>query len=134
MVQYQRISLLEREEISRKVASGTSLRKIAQLLHRAPSSISREIRQSGVVDLKYYRAIFAQWQSNKMRHKLRKNRKLANNIPLRKFVLQHLAKNWSPEQIAKRLILLCNLLILLAYFSVKKRLSPLCRKSPLKSI
>jgi len=41
-----------------------------------------------------------------MRHKLRKNRKLANNIPLRKIVLYYLAKNWSPEQIAKRLIIL----------------------------
>ena len=41
-----------------------------------------------------------------MRHKLRKNRKLDNNIPLRKAVLYYLAKNWSPEQIAKRLIIL----------------------------
>ncbi len=106
MIKYQRITFLEREEISRQLASGISLRKIAQCLHRAPSSISREIYQSGVIDLKYYRAIFAQWQSNKMRHKLRKNRKLANNIPLRNIVLYYLAKNWSPEQIAKRLVIL----------------------------
>ncbi len=106
MIKYQRITLLEREEISRHLASGYSLRVIAASLNRAPSSISREIRQSGVVELKYYRAIFAQWQSNKSRHKLRKNRKLVHNTPLRKFVLTYLAKNWSPEQIAKRLILL----------------------------
>jgi len=106
MIKYQRITMVEREEISRQIAYGTSLRKIAQCLQRAPSSISREIHQSGVVDIKYYRAIFAQWQSNKMRHKLRKNRRLANNALLRKFVLSHLAKNWSPEQIAKRLIIL----------------------------
>jgi len=106
MIKYQRITLLEREEISRHLASGYSLRVIATSLNRAPSSISREIRQSGVVDLKYYRAIFAQWQSNKMRHKLRKNRKLVCNIPLRNIVLCYLAKNWSPEQIAKRLIIL----------------------------
>ena len=106
MIKYQRITLFEREEISRYLASGHSLRVIAASLNRAPSSISREIHQSGVVDLKYYRAIFAQWQSNKMRHKLPKNRKLANNAPLRKIVLYYLAKNWSPEQIAKRLIIL----------------------------
>ena len=106
MVKYQRITVVEREEISRQIASGNSLRKIAKSLHRAPSSISREIRQSGVIDLTYYRAVFAQGQSNKIRHKLRKNRKLANNIPLRKIVLYYLAKNWSPEQIAKRLIIL----------------------------
>jgi IS30 family transposase len=106
MVTYQRISFLEREEISRQIALGLSLRTIAYSLNRAPSSISREIRQSKAVELKYYRAIFAQQQSNKARHKLRKNRKLINNVPLRKFVLSHLAKNWSPEQIVKRLILL----------------------------
>jgi len=106
MVKYQRLTMLEREEISRQIASGSSLRKIAGSFHRAPSSISREIRQSGVIELKYYRAVFAQQQSSKMRHKLRKNRKLATNALLRNTVLYYLTKNWSPEQIAKRLIIL----------------------------
>ena len=106
MIKYHRISFFEREEISRQIALGASFRTIASTLNRAPSSISREIRLSGVCAPKYYRAIFGQGQSNKMRHKLRKNRKLANNAPLRKFVLSHLTKNWSPEQIAKRLIVL----------------------------
>lgn len=105
MIKYERLSLIEREEISRYIASGHSLRKIASRLHRAPSSMSREINRS-VVDRKYYRAIFAQQHSNKIRHKLRKNRKLDNNIILREIVLSYLAKNWSPEQIAKRLIIL----------------------------
>lgn len=105
MIKYQRLSIIEREEISRYIASGHSLRKIANRLHRAPSSMSREIRRS-VVDLRFYRAILAHGRSNKMRHKLRKNRKLDNNIFLRKIVLSYLAKNWSPEQIAKRLIIL----------------------------
>jgi transposase, IS30 family len=106
MMKYHRISFFEREEISRQIAQGASLRTIAGILNRAPSSISREICQSGIVELKYYRAIFAQHQSNKTRHKLRKNRKLDSNALLRKFVLSHLTKNWSPEQIAKRLIVL----------------------------
>ena len=106
MIKYQRITLMEREEISRYIASGCSSRKIAQILNRLPSTISREIIRSGVIGRKYYRAIFAQQQSNKMRHKLRGNRKLDNNIPLREVVLYYLAKNWSPEQIAKRLIIL----------------------------
>ena len=96
MVKYQRFTLIEREEISRQIASGDSLRKIARSLCRAPSSISREIRQSKVVERKYYRAVFAQQQSNKIRHKLRKNLKLDNNRLLRKFVFSHLKKNWSP--------------------------------------
>jgi IS30 family transposase len=106
MVKYQRLTMIEREEISRQIASGESLRRIATNLQRAPSSISREIRQLGVIERKYYRALYAQQHSNTTRHKLRKNRKLANNAPLREFVLSHLAKNWSPEQIAKRLIIL----------------------------
>lgn len=106
MIKYHRISFFEREEISRQIALGSSLRIIATILSRAPSSISREIQLSGVCESKYYRAIFGQGQSNKMRHKLRKNRKLANNALLRKFVLSRLTKNWSPEQIAKRLIVL----------------------------
>jgi len=106
MVKYQRITLMEREEISRHIASGYSIRKVAQSLDRPPSTISREILRLGVVERKYYRAIFAQRQSNMMRHKLRRNRKLDNNIPLRKIVLYYLSKNWSPEQIAKRLIIL----------------------------
>ncbi len=106
MVKYQRLTMLEREEISRQIASGNSLRAIARSIGRAPSSISREILQSKVVERKYYRAIFAQQQSNKMRHKLRGNHKLDNNIPLRKAVLHYLTKNWSPKQIAKRLIIL----------------------------
>lgn len=107
MGNYQRISFLEREEISRQIALGTSLRAIAYGLDRSPSSILREIRQSQAPERKYYRAVFAQQQSNRSRHKIRKNRKLANNTALRKFVFAHLTKNWSPEQIAKRLIIMC---------------------------
>ena len=106
MAKYQRLTLKEREEISRQIASGDSLNSIARSLCRATSTISREIYHSGVVDRKYYRAVFGQRRSNKMRHKLRKNRKLYINERLRNFVLSHLRDNWSPEQIAKRLLLL----------------------------
>jgi len=41
------LSLVEREEISRGVVAGYSLRSIATLLGRAPSSISREVKRNG---------------------------------------------------------------------------------------
>jgi transposase, IS30 family len=41
------LSIDEREEISRGVAAGVSLRSIAGQLHRAPSTISRELRRNG---------------------------------------------------------------------------------------
>jgi len=60
MIKYQRITLMEREEISRYIASGYSSRKIAQSHNRPPSAISRKIIRSGAAERKYYRAIFAQ--------------------------------------------------------------------------
>jgi len=105
MVKYQRLTLLDREEVSRQIASGQSIREIARNLNRAPSTISREIQRS-TMQRDDYRAILAQYRVNRKRHKPRGNRKLNINIPLRKIVLHYLAKNWSPEQIAKRLIFL----------------------------
>ena len=41
------LRLEEREEISRGIAVGRSIRQIAQRLGRAPSTVSREIRRNG---------------------------------------------------------------------------------------
>jgi len=43
------LTLAEREEISRAVVAGQSMRSISTSLGRAPSTISREIRRNGVV-------------------------------------------------------------------------------------
>ena len=94
MTKYVRLTLTEREEISRLIAAGYSLRKISKILLRSPSSISREICRS-VVDIKYYRAIFAHQDAIKKRRSLRKNHRLENNSLLRKTVLHYLKKYWS---------------------------------------
>ena len=41
------LKLEEREEISREIAAGRSVRRIARGLKRSPSTISREIRRNG---------------------------------------------------------------------------------------
>src|SRR4030095_14644533 len=41
------LTLAEREEISRAVVSGSSIRSIAVSLSRAPSTISRELQRNG---------------------------------------------------------------------------------------
>jgi hypothetical protein len=41
------LTLAEREDISRGIASGSSLRKIAQLVDRAASTVSREVARHG---------------------------------------------------------------------------------------
>jgi hypothetical protein len=48
------LTLAERQEISRGLAAGTSLRQIARELHRAPSTISREVARN--TDRQSYRA------------------------------------------------------------------------------
>ena len=101
MAKYQRLTVIEREEISREIASGVSLRAISRTLDRSPSTITREINRS-VVDRKFYRAFFAQGRSNKILHQQHKNRKLDNNHVLRKAVLFYLSYKSKPQyQIAK---------------------------------
>ena len=52
-----RLSLAEREEISRGVAAGESMRSIARRLGRSPSTVSREISANGGIGR--YRAVVA---------------------------------------------------------------------------
>jgi IS30 family transposase len=91
------LTLAEREEISRCVAAGQSLRSIASLLGRAPSTISREVRRNGGQDC--YRANQADqvaWD----RGCRPKTCKLAENPALARIVAVKLQGLWSPEQIA----------------------------------
>lgn len=104
MPKYYRLSLKEREEISRFLAIGHSVRNISIILNRTPSTISREINRC-VVHQKYYRAVFAQQHSNKTKRQPR-TRRLDKNAKLREVVTQYIKQNWSPEQVAKRLKIL----------------------------
>jgi IS30 family transposase len=91
------LTLSEREEISRGIAGGLSLRAIASQLERSPSTISREISRNG--SLKHYRASQADkaaWE----RARRPKPCKLAGSPMLRRIVARKLRSNWSPEQIA----------------------------------
>jgi IS30 family transposase len=91
------LSLDDREEISRGVAAGVSLRSIARRLRRAPSTISRELERNGGHGR--YRAAAA--DSRAWDRALRPKRcKLARHDQLRQLVAARLSENWSPEQIA----------------------------------
>lgn len=100
---YQRLSFIEREEISRQIANKSSVHFIAKNLGRSPSTIYREIKRSRVVKREYYRAYFGEQRANVIRRKKRRIRKLDQNESLKAFVIKHILKKWSPEQIAKRL-------------------------------
>lgn len=91
------LSLAEREEISRGLVAGNSIRSIAASLSRAPSTISREIRRNG--GRTQYRANQADqlaWD----RALRPKSCKLAENRGLAHRVANKLRRWWSPEQIA----------------------------------
>lgn len=87
----------EREEISRGVAAGRSIRRIAALLGRAPSTVSRELKRHG--GRAAYRASEA--DTGAWARALRPKRcRLATHARLRWRVAEKLALQWSPEQIS----------------------------------
>jgi IS30 family transposase len=91
------LTLAERENISRGIASGTSIREIASHLDRAPSTVSREIlRHGGRPAYRAHDADRQAWVSA-----LRPKRcLLACNRKLRNIVASKLILDWSPEQIS----------------------------------
>ncbi len=91
------LSLSEREEISRGLASHQSMRSIARRLERPPSTISREIHRNGGYD--GYRASAADQAAWARAHRP-KRCKLANHRSLAKVVAAKLKQQWSPQQIA----------------------------------
>lgn len=91
------LSLAEREEISRGLVTGFSLRSIADRLKRSPSTVSREVNRNG--GRRGYRAVKADKRA--WEEALRpKACKLVLNDGLRQAVIRKLKRYWSPQQIA----------------------------------
>ena len=91
------LSLSEREEISRALVAGHSMRSIAAQLGRAPSTICREIKRNAGQEC--YRASQAD-QCAWDRGRRPKTSKLAHNRALARIVAGKLQLQWSPEQVA----------------------------------
>ncbi len=92
-----RLSLPEREEISRGLVAGESGRSIARELGRAPSTVSREIARNG--GRGRYRACDAE-RIAFTRARRPKETKLGSFSQLRHAVEALLKLRWSPQQIA----------------------------------
>ncbi len=91
------LSLCEREEISRGLVSGLSMRAIAKSLGRTASTISREVKRNG--GRRAYRAIKADKRA--WEQALRpKPCKLSGSAFLRRAVSAKLRSDWSPQQIS----------------------------------
>jgi IS30 family transposase len=91
------LTLAEREDISRGIASDSSIREIARLLKRSASTVSREVARHG--GRPAYRAHDADQQAWVSAWRPKKCL-LAVNRKLRDIVASKLILDWSPEQIS----------------------------------
>ena len=91
------LTLAEREDISRGIACGSSIREIARGLERAASTVSREVlRHGGRPQYRASEADHEAWESA-----LRpKPCLLAIQVRLQKIVASKLILDWSPEQVS----------------------------------
>lgn len=91
------LSLAEREEISRGIVAGYSIRSMASALGRSPSTLSRELRRNG--GRQQYRANQAEKAAWDRAHRPKRCRLVANRA-LARIVARKLELHWSPDQIA----------------------------------
>ncbi len=96
-----RLSLAEREEISRGLSRDESLRSIAHRLGRSPSTVSREVKTNG--GRRRYRAVVAH-RTSRRRAKRPKPMKLTECPRLAEAVGDKLDLWWSPSQISRWLV------------------------------
>jgi transposase, IS30 family len=96
-----RLSLAEREEISRGLVAGLSCAEIAAGMARAASTVSRDVAANG--GRRGYRAHKADGAALR-RARRPKPAKLAECRRLRREVEARLAKKWSPQQISASLV------------------------------
>jgi IS30 family transposase len=91
------LTTAEREEISRQLACGQSLRAISRRVGRAPSTLSREVARNG--GRRVYRDAVADRQAW---HRTRRPQRcrLSTHPVLRRIVARKLAQQWSSQQIA----------------------------------
>ncbi len=96
------LSLVEREEISRGLCAGQTMRAIAVQIGRSPSTVSREVERNG--GRRRYRACRADQRALRQARRP-KVAKLAKCQRLQGLVDEKLQLNWSPTQISKWLAL-----------------------------
>jgi len=100
---YHRLALAEREEISRGVWAGETFFKIADRIDRPASTVTREVWRNARYR-RSYRAEKAQERAIEKTHRGR-IQKFQTNDRLKSYVYEKLKSEWSPEEIAKRMLL-----------------------------
>lgn len=100
---YSRFTWVEREELSRSLAAGMSLRATARKLGRHASTLSRELRRTGRSKVTYRALYIRPSRYRKWPWPSRRFIKLERNSRLKGYLHRALRRRWSPEQIARHL-------------------------------
>ena len=144
MKPYKHFTTEERKCLQQFLSEGLSFRKIADLLDRSPSSISREVNRNKAKykphskpDNKYW---YNYWRAQNLYTRRRREQKrfvLNPNTPEWDFIVSHLKQYWTPEQICGRWELLYperkKLCISTIYRAIKdKRLPHITAKDNLR--
>ncbi|MFH0793777.1 MAG: IS30 family transposase [bacterium] len=95
------MSAEERDLLSVLRAGGAGVREIARKLGRDPSSISREVGRNSSETYGKYLGHRAQGRADQRRQVASRHARI-RDPKMREYVEKHLAKQWSPEQIAGR--------------------------------
>jgi len=98
-MKYKHFSVEEREKIQEMLWQKFSIRTIAAALGRSPSSISREIKRNLPLRRRVYTPRLAHERALIKRRSRGRTDRLKSQ-PIRDYVVTHLKKRWSPEQIA----------------------------------
>lgn len=100
---YNHLSIEERDILAVLKSQGNSLRQIATVLNRSPSTLCRELKRNAPpVHSGYYLAHKAQARAEKRKHETHRRKRLKNDF-IRGYVEKHIHLGWSPELIAGRL-------------------------------
>lgn len=100
---YKHLSIEERDILAVLKSQGHSIRQIAAVLNRSPSTLSRELtRNAPPVYTGYYLSHKAQQRADKRKNESHRRHRLKNGF-IRAYVEKHLLLGWSPELIAGRL-------------------------------
>jgi IS30 family transposase len=102
-MKYKHLSIWEREKIQELLWQKKSIRSIAEVLGRSPSSINREINRNLFLQYKYTPRVANERALQKRKSRGRKLH--LKNYFIRRYVVLHLKQGYSPEQIAGRLTL-----------------------------
>lgn len=101
-MKYKHFTVEEREKIQEMLWQKSSIRAIAKTLSRNPSSVARELKRNLPPLVRRYTPRLAHERALTYRKRRGREERLKNEA-IRQYVVSHLKKRWSPEQIAGRI-------------------------------